>query len=97
MPYLHSNKHTETDIETCPNLDTDELEIDLFTLSVYSQDTAVIWPVFLVMCVLWSMCVYFCCTAQVADSRDGCRPVSRYSTTEVELTQSGLLCLLKEA
>lgn len=59
-PYLHSNKHSETDAEICPNLDTDMLEIDMFTLSDYSQDTAVIWPVFLVMCVPWSVCVCVC-------------------------------------
>lgn len=63
----------------------------MFTLSDYSQDTAVIWPVFMVMCVPWSVCVYFCCTAQVADSRDGSRLVNRYNATEVELTQCGLL------
>lgn len=78
MRYLYTNMHAGTDAETCPNPETDELEMDPFTPSVYSQVATVIWPGFSVMCVRWSVCVcVFCCTIQVAGSRDGCRPVSR--------------------
>lgn len=37
------------------------------------------------------LCVLPCTTTQVAGSRDGCSPVSRWNTAEVELTQSGLV------
>lgn len=59
MRYLHTNMHAGTDAETCPNPETDELEMDPFTPFVYSQVTTVIWPGFSVMCVRWSVCVYF--------------------------------------
>lgn len=61
MRYLYTNMHVGTDAETCPNPETDELEMDLFTPSVYSQVATVIWPGFSVMSVCVCVCV-FCCT-----------------------------------
>lgn len=38
------------------------------------------------VCVRSGLCVLPCTTTQVAGSRDGCSPVSRYNSAEVELT-----------
>lgn len=57
MSYLYTNMHAGTYAETCPNPETDELEMDPCTPSVYSQVATVIWPGFSVMCVRWSVCV----------------------------------------
>lgn len=65
--YSHTNIHMGRDAQTYPKLDTDstradELEMDLFTSSVFSQVTTVIWPGFSVMyvCVCAGVCVCEC-------------------------------------